>query len=257
MILTSSPYIIMASSPRTGHSSRFSASSTASSSSSPIISPSEREKMISERARKFSIESLMTSSSVDAAVGPLMSPSNRLQTFPVPAQQSHPLMFPWLARLPPTDRQPFIPTLGGHLPHHIADPAAFARCNYSGIRNRRTRKANFDRKPRQAYTTKQLERLESEFRMDKYLTVSKRIDLADLLDLTEAQVKTWFQNRRTKWKKQMNASNRSAGSYSNPFWPIPIMQSTSPVIGGATYPISDSPPDHDLSAYDKRQHHRN
>ncbi|XP_055340187.1 homeobox protein Hox-B3-like [Paramacrobiotus metropolitanus] len=74
---------------------------------------------------------------------------------------------------------------------HISPNSQFPICSYPGFRNRRSRKASFDRKPRQAYSTKQLERLETEFKIDKYLTVSKRLELAELLGLTEAQVKTW------------------------------------------------------------------
>ncbi|XP_069687126.1 homeobox protein ceh-30-like [Periplaneta americana] len=70
---------------------------------------------------------------------------------------------------------------------------------------RRTRKPGIDRKPRQAYSAKQLERLEAEFKIDKYLSVSKRMELSKALNLTEVQIKTWFQNRRTKWKKQLTS----------------------------------------------------
>ncbi|XP_037027693.1 homeobox protein vab-15 [Bradysia coprophila] len=70
---------------------------------------------------------------------------------------------------------------------------------------KRSRKPGVDRKPRQAYSAKQLEKLESEFKQDKYLSVSKRMDLSKSLNLTEVQIKTWFQNRRTKWKKQLTS----------------------------------------------------
>lgn len=65
---------------------------------------------------------------------------------------------------------------------------------------KRSRKPGIDRKPRQAYSVKQLEKLENEFKQDKYLSVSKRMELSKTLNLTEVQIKTWFQNRRTKWK---------------------------------------------------------
>ncbi|CAO1409160.1 unnamed protein product [Diamesa hyperborea] len=69
----------------------------------------------------------------------------------------------------------------------------------------RLRKSGIDRKPRQAYSANQLEKLENEFKHDKYLSVSKRLELSKTLNLTEVQIKTWFQNRRTKWKKQLTS----------------------------------------------------
>ncbi|CAG9136766.1 unnamed protein product [Plutella xylostella] len=69
----------------------------------------------------------------------------------------------------------------------------------------RARRPGPERKPRQAYSAKQLERLEAEFKLDKYLSVSKRLELSKALGLTEVQIKTWFQNRRTKWKKQLTS----------------------------------------------------
>ncbi|KAJ0180869.1 hypothetical protein K1T71_002954 [Dendrolimus kikuchii] len=65
--------------------------------------------------------------------------------------------------------------------------------------------ANSSRKPRRrrtAFTHAQLAYLERKFRCQKYLSVADRGDVADALSLSETQVKTWYQNRRTKWKRQ-------------------------------------------------------
>lgn len=82
----------------------------------------------------------------------------------------------------------------------------------------RLKKTGIDRKPRQAYSQVQLEKLENEFKQDKYLSVSKRLELSKCLSLTEVQIKTWFQNRRTKWKKQLTSRLKIAqrqGLYSS------------------------------------------
>ena len=59
------------------------------------------------------------------------------------------------------------------------------------------------RRRRTAFTSSQLKALEEKFHEKKYLTITERNGLAKALQLTDTQVKTWFQNRRTKWKKQM------------------------------------------------------
>ena len=43
--------------------------------------------------------------------------------------------------------------------------------------------------------------------MKKYLTLIERSKVAIHLDLTERQVKTWFQNRRTKYRRQKTLSS--------------------------------------------------
>ena len=57
------------------------------------------------------------------------------------------------------------------------------------------------RRVRTAFTYEQLVALENKFRQTRYLSVCERLALALALRLTETQVKIWFQNRRTKWKK--------------------------------------------------------
>ena len=58
------------------------------------------------------------------------------------------------------------------------------------------------RRVRTAFTYEQLVALENKFRQTRYLSVCERLNLALALNLTETQIKIWFQNRRTKWKKQ-------------------------------------------------------
>uniref|UniRef100_A0A3Q4BZU6 Homeobox domain-containing protein n=1 Tax=Mola mola TaxID=94237 RepID=A0A3Q4BZU6_MOLML len=55
---------------------------------------------------------------------------------------------------------------------------------------------------RTSFTSEQLSRLEKEFARQQYMVGSERFLLASALQLTEAQVKVWFQNRRIKWRKQ-------------------------------------------------------
>ncbi|KAK7080524.1 hypothetical protein SK128_009253 [Halocaridina rubra] len=58
------------------------------------------------------------------------------------------------------------------------------------------------KRPRTAFTASQIKSLEQEFEKNKYLSVSKRLQLSKQLKLTETQIKIWFQNRRTKWKRK-------------------------------------------------------
>ncbi|XP_009890613.1 PREDICTED: barH-like 1 homeobox protein [Charadrius vociferus] len=51
------------------------------------------------------------------------------------------------------------------------------------------------RKARTAFTDHQLAQLERSFERQKYLSVQDRMELAASLNLTDTQVKTWYQNR--------------------------------------------------------------
>ncbi|XP_035231125.1 homeobox protein EMX2-like isoform X2 [Stegodyphus dumicola] len=65
------------------------------------------------------------------------------------------------------------------------------------------------KKPRTSFTRMQICELEKRFHKQKYLASAERASLAKTLKMTDAQVKTWFQNRRTKWRRQ-TAEEREA-----------------------------------------------
>lgn len=104
--------------------------------------------------------------------------------------------------------------------------------------------SNLFRKPkriRTAFSPGQLLRLEEIFEKNRYVVGCERKQLARDLHLSETQIKVWFQNRRTKHKreKHITRSNLSTlGSLSNPSAGVdlttnpsgPYTQSTNPLI---------------------------
>ncbi|KAG9490611.1 homeobox protein EMX1-like [Eleutherodactylus coqui] len=163
--------------------------------------------------------------SIEALVGPDRSPEEPLR----PTALKYPEHGPGL---PPAPLRPGIRLLGapdlvfpeppanpyGHglgMPQHRIlhrDPLSF--CPWI-LRHRLPGEENtpenyllqgpFSRKPkriRTAFSPSQLLRLEGAFEKNHYVVGTERKQLANSLCLTETQVKVWFQNRRTKHKRQ-------------------------------------------------------
>ncbi|XP_007430894.1 ventral anterior homeobox 2 [Python bivittatus] len=74
------------------------------------------------------------------------------------------------------------------------------------------------KRTRTSFTAEQLYRLELEFQRCQYVVGRERTELARQLNLSETQVKVWFQNRRTKQKKdQSRDAEKHASSSSESF----------------------------------------
>ncbi|XP_042240902.1 homeotic protein empty spiracles-like [Homarus americanus] len=70
------------------------------------------------------------------------------------------------------------------------------------------------RKPkriRTAFSPSQLLKLEQAFEKNQYVVGAERKQLAQTLNLSETQVKVWFQNRRTKHKRVQQEEEQQAG----------------------------------------------
>uniref|UniRef100_A0A8C6YDJ4 VENT homeobox n=1 Tax=Naja naja TaxID=35670 RepID=A0A8C6YDJ4_NAJNA len=91
----------------------------------------------------------------------------------------------------------------------------FSECQTSedgGSRNANTRRL------RTAFSLEQISTLESSFKRHKYLGAAERRKLASKMQLSEVQIKTWFQNRRMKLKRQLQEMRPESSFHGVPFY---------------------------------------
>ncbi|XP_051512020.1 homeobox protein BarH-like 2 [Myxocyprinus asiaticus] len=135
------------------------------------------------------------------------SGSGPLRTYPLLSVITHqpPSSLQQLSQVSPQGRIPHLPLLS---PQHplCSEPtpsetpvsiSSESEIEHSALRLKKPRRS------RTIFTELQLLGLEKKFQKQKYLSTPDRLDLAQTLGLTQLQVKTWYQNRRMKWKKMV------------------------------------------------------
>ena len=65
------------------------------------------------------------------------------------------------------------------------------------------------------YTKKQVCELEEEFKKNIYISKQRRIELSHSIQVTEQQIVVWFQNRRSKLKKNTKALRKAEETKNN------------------------------------------
>ena len=100
----------------------------------------------------------------------------------------------------------YVPQTGFYIPTSFGSVDAQLEKPQAELPSDAGTKPETGRKPRTCFASHQLLALEQSFKENQHMTRLERIKLAKALGLNEMQVKTWFQNRRTKQKTLVNGN---------------------------------------------------
>ncbi|NXU05219.1 NKX26 protein, partial [Buphagus erythrorhynchus] len=90
------------------------------------------------------------------------------------------------------------------------------------------------RKPRVLFSQAQVLELERRFQRQEYLSGGEREQLARRLQLSAAQVKIWFQNRRYKSRRQRQERGEALPALPPRTAPVPVLvRDGKPCLGGS------------------------
>lgn len=126
---------------------------------------------------------------------------------PYPGPYSHLLPYPYTGTAAPGDS--YVPCQQLVTPSQQEPQADSEKLRLSPEPSERLQQAPAKklRKPRTIYSSLQLQHLNQRFQHTQYLALPERAQLAAQLGLTQTQVKIWFQNKRSKYKKLLKQNS--------------------------------------------------